>query len=394
MAANLSNFGLVVVREGGSRCDRSLSAGTRRGASWCWGGGCKSVPYNSVPMSLNRLIDAALNRAGEGIRTLEDIARFMLDDAKTSGELKHLRHDLRSLASSIWPRDQTIWSRDTAGDVGTHINTASEQARGDITDVAAAATRRAAEALRSLEEVAKLSDPAQATGIEALRYRLYDLGAWVERRVGGAMAQWRLCLLLTESTCTLPWQDVLTGAIEGGIDCVQVREKKMDAASLLERTRAVMGICQLANVPVIVNDRLDVALAAGADGVHLGQQDLPIAEARKQCGRRLILGLSTHGAEEAAAAIEAGADYIGIGPIYATPAKPDLIAAGLDRITETLPRIGVLPHLAIGGITPAVTADVAAAGAQGVAVGTAICASEDPAAAAAACLQHESTATS
>lgn len=352
------------------------------------------LSYNDVYMTLNRLIDAALNRAGEGIRTLEDIARFMLDDAKTSAELKHLRHDLRGLANSIWPSDQTIWSRDTAGDVGTHINTASEQARGTLTDVAAAATRRAAEALRSLEEVAKLDHSAAATGLEALRYRLYDLGAWVERRVGGGVIQWKLCLLLTESTCTLAWQDVLRAAIEGGIDCVQVREKHMNAALLLERTNAVMGICQLAGVPVIVNDRLDVAIAAGADGVHLGQHDLPIAEARRQCGRKLIIGLSTHGAAEATAAIEDGVDYIGIGPIYATPAKPDLIAAGLDRIAETLPRIGSLPHLAIGGITPAVTSDIAAAGAKGVAVGTAICKSEDPAAAAAACLQSETAVPS
>ena len=341
-------------------------------------------------MPLHRLIDAALNRAGEGIRTLEDIARFILDDAKTSSELKHLRHDLRGVADSIWSSDQTIWSRDTAGDVGTHTNTASEQARGDLSDVAAAATRRGAEALRSLEEVAKLDHPATATVLEAFRYRLYDLGAWVERRVGGGADQWRLCLVLTESMCTLPWQEVLTAAIEGGVDCVQVREKRMDAASLLERTRAVMGICQLAGVPVIVNDRLDVALAAGADGVHLGQQELPIAEARTQCGRRLIIGLSTHGVAEASAAVKSGADYIGIGPIYTTPTKPDLVAAGLGRVSETLPLIGSLPHLAIGGIHPVHISDVAAAGAKGVAVGGAICGSKDPAATAAACLQVES----
>ena len=340
-------------------------------------------------MPLNRLIDAALNRAGEGIRTLEDIARFVLDDAKTSGDLKYLRHDLRTVAASIWPSDQIIWSRDTAGDVGTHINTASEQVRTDLTDIAAAATRRGAEALRSLEEVAKLDHPASATGIEALRYRLYDLGAFVERRVGGGTAQWKLCLLLTEATCTSPWRDVLTAAIEGGVDCVQVREKHLDASALLRRVQEVIGICQLATVPVIVNDRLDIALAAGAAGVHLGQHDLPIRQARKQCGRRLIIGLSTHGPAEAAAAVEAGADYVGIGPIYATPTKPELAGAGLARITETLPIIGALPHLAIGGIRPDTVDDVLAAGARGVAVGTAICSSEDPAEAASACLlQH------
>jgi len=339
-------------------------------------------------MPINRLIDAALNRAGEGIRTLEDLARFILDDAKTSGELKHLRHDLRGLAASIWPTDQTIWSRDTAGDVGTHTSTASEQARDTLSDVAAAATNRAAEALRSLEEVSKLDHPAAATSIEALRYRLYDSAAFVQRRLGGGGTQWRLCLLLTEAACMLPWWDVLTASIEGGVDCVQVREKDMDSAAILERTRSVIGICQLAGIPVVLNDRLDIALAAGADGVHLGQQDLPICEARRQCGRRLLIGMSTHGAAEAAAAVEAGADYVGIGPIYATPTKPELIGAGPARISETLPVIGDLPHLAIGGLSPDTIGDVLAAGARGVAVGTAICSSSDPAEAAAACLQQ------
>lgn len=346
-------------------------------------------PYNDPPMPVHRLIDAALNRAGEGIRTLEDLARFMLDDAKCSGALKHLRHDLRSVATSTWPGDRGIWARDTAGDVGTHIDTPSEQVRGTTSDVAAAATRRAAEALRSLEEVAKLDHPAAAAGIESMRYQLYDLGAFVQRRLGGTASQWRLCLLLTESTCAGPWQGVLTAAIEGGVDCVQVREKHLSDRDLLDRSRQVIGICSLAGLPVIINDRLDIALAAGAAGVHFGQHDLPISEARKQCGRQLIIGLSTHGPAEAAAAVDVGADYVGTGPIYTTPTKPECTGAGLGRITETLPIIGPMPHLAIGGITPENAADVIAAGAQGLAVGAAICGSDDPAATAAACLASQ-----
>ncbi|MDP6987714.1 MAG: thiamine phosphate synthase [Phycisphaerales bacterium] len=252
--------------------------------------------------------------------------------------------------------------------------------------MADAATHRGTEALRSLEEVAKLDHPVVAAGIEANRYRLYDLGASLERRLGSGGGQWRVCLLLTESACTLPWQDVLTAAIEGGVDCVQVREKHMTDIELLKRSRAVIGLCDLAGVPAIVNDRLDIALAAGAAGVHLGQHDLPLPEVRAQCGRQLIIGLSTHGPAEAAAAVEVGADYVGIGPIYTTPTKPTLIGGGLNRITETLPIIGEMPHLGIGGVGPDNAADVIAAGARGLAVGSAICSSTDPAAAAAACV--------
>ncbi len=338
-------------------------------------------------MSLDRLIDAALNRGSEGVRTLEDIARFILNDAALSESLKRLRHDLRAVADSIWPGGRVVWSRDTAGDVGTDINAPSEHQRDNLVSIAAAATRRATEAIRSLEEVAKLDDPAEAPDLESLRYLLYDLGARIERQVGTGCEQWRLCLLLTESSCRLPWRDVLDAALAGGVDCVQVREKQLDADAMLVRAREVVHVCRGVNVPVIVNDRVDVALAAGAAGVHLGQHDLPIDEARKQCGRRLIVGLSTHGPAEAAAAVEAGADYVGIGPVFSTDTKPELTGAGLGRVSETLPVIGSLPHLAIGGVTPARAGEVYAAGAQGVAIGAAICGSTDPHEAAAACLR-------
>ncbi len=346
--------------------------------------------YNGRLMSLNRLIDAALNRGGEGLRTLEDIARFILDDIELSGSLKGLRHDLRVVAAALWPAGNVVWSRNTEGDVGTQIDTPTEHLRSSLASVAAAATRRAAEAIRSLEEVAKLNNFAAASDLERLRYRLYDLGASVERRLGTGSSQWRLCLLLTEAACQLPWRQVLEAGLAGGVDCVQVREKHMDARSMLDRVGEVMDICRATGVPVIVNDRLDVALAAGAAGVHLGQTDLPIGEARKQCGRRLIVGLSTHGPAEAVAAAKAGADYIGIGPIYSTSTKPNLTAAGIGRVAETLPVIGGLPHLAIGGITPELVGDLRAAGAQGIAVGSAICGSPDPEGVATACLRSQS----
>jgi thiamine-phosphate pyrophosphorylase len=337
-------------------------------------------------MSLNRLVDAALNRGGEGLRTLEDLARFLLEDSDLCEALKRLRHELRSVAATVWPDRTPVWARHAGGDVGTAIGTPSEVRRRNLRDVAAAATTRAAEAIRTLEEVAKLDDVPAASALESMRYQLYDLGAAVERRMGSGAAQWRLCLLLTESSCHLPWQHVLEAGLAGGVDCVQVREKHMSSLAMLTRVREVIARCRAADVPVIVNDRVDIALAAGATGVHLGQDDLPIHEARTMCGSRLLVGQSTHGPAEAAAAIEAGADYVGIGPIYTTTTKPELAAAGLDRVRETLAIIGGLPHLAIGGITPDRAQDVFEAGAKGLALGTALCGSADPRAAAEACL--------
>ncbi|MDP7029630.1 MAG: thiamine phosphate synthase [Phycisphaerales bacterium] len=338
-------------------------------------------------MSLARMVDAALNRAGEGLRTLEDLARFVLNDAALSGACKHLRHDLREAAGGLWPGRAMIWSRDTSGDVGTAHRTSGESGRGGAGDLAAAAGTRACEAMRTLEEAAKLDAAEAACAIEAQRYRAYDLAADIERRLGAAPTpQWRLCLLLTAAACRRDWQDTLAAAIAGGVDAIQIREKDVPDAALIEQVRAAKSICDPHGVAVIVNDRVDVALLAGADGAHLGQGDLPITQARRLCGRRLWLGATAHGASEARAAVKAGADYVGIGPICASTTKPELSPAGLDVLREVLPCIGPLPHLAIGGLTPASMAGVVSVGGCGAAVGAAISAAEDPEAAARACL--------
>lgn len=329
-------------------------------------------------MSLDRLIDAACNRACEGLRTLEDLARFLLDDAAAVEQFKAVRHEIRAALKRAWPGNRAPWHRDTAGDVGTDLVTSGESVRTGAGDVACAATGRATEALRSLEEVAKVDAPATAATFEALRYRVYDLGASLERRLGTGARQWRLCLLLTESACTLPWVSVLGAAIDGGVDCVQVRETGLDDAALLTRIAQVLDICRPRNVPVIVNDRVDIALVCGAQGVHLGRDDLPVDAARQLAGRRLIIGASTHGPEEAAEAVASGVDYVGIGPIFASATKAHLEPSGIERIRLTLPVIGDLPHLVIGGITPETAGAASGAGARGLAVSEALCAAADP----------------
>ena len=345
-------------------------------------------------MSMMRLIDANLNRAGEAIRTLEDLARFLLDDATLSRGCKEARHALHAAADSIWPGQRWPWHRDTPGDVGTHVSTPSEGDRSGAADIAAAAGRRAAEALRTLEEAAKLESSSGGEEVESIRYRVYELAAALQRRLGGGVAtQWPVCLLLTESICTRPWQEVLEASLDAGVTCVQVREKSLDDASLLRRVRTVLTLARRAGATVIVNDRVDVAQAAGADGAHLGQGDLPIPEARRLCGRRLMLGVSTHSVSEAAEAVEAGADYVGMGPVYATTTRPDLSPAGLGVVGDTLPIIGDLPHLAIGGITSDRVGALCGAGVRGVAVGAAICGAQEPRAAAMAILEAVRRAT-
>ena len=280
--------------------------------------------------------------------------------------------------------------RDTPGDVGTLITTEAEGERADAAAVALAAGKRLSEALRCLEEYGKTLGPEQAAlprAVEAMRYAGYEL----ERRLNAAMTrprkrakQWGTCLLLTESLCRRPWREVLDAALGAGVDCVQVREKTMEGGALLERARAVVEACHAADrlpggADCIVNDRPDVATLAGADGVHLGQGDLPVAAARQIVGERMLIGVSTSNVAEATAARDAGADYVGLGPMFATTTKHKPTLAGPGYLSNFLVSdAGVLPHLAIGGVSLTNVGELIAPGARGVAVSGCVCGAADP----------------
>lgn len=340
-----------------------------------------------------RILDANANRAREALRVMEEAARFILADADLTGQLKGLRHDLRgALAAS--PAADAAWAwRDTPGDVGTAIRTDAEGRRVCAAGVAVAAGKRLSEALRALEEYAKLLDPPSpppadapaspsplAPRIEALRYRAYDLEHRLNLALaGGRVRQWRLCIVLTASLCPAgDWLAVARAALDGGADCLQLREKSIDAGELLRRTQALVNLCRPRGVAAIINDRPDIALAGGADGVHLGQDDLPCAHARRLAGGQLLIGVSTANLDQARRAKRDGADYCGVGPMFPTTTKHKDTLAGPSSLRQYLDW-GGLPHLAIGGIDAENIHTLVATGARGVAVSSHVCAAADPA---------------
>ena len=197
-------------------------------------------------------------------------------------------------------------------------------------------------------------------------------------RAAGRAPQWRVCLLLTESACRRPWRDVLVSALAGGVDCVQVREKSMDGRALAARVREVIGLARPRGAAVVVNDRADVALACGADGVHVGQGDLAPADVRRVAGDALLVGVSTHSLAEATDAVASGADLCGVGAMFASRTKPDVAPQGEAYLRAYLARFAHVPHLAIGGIDPSNVARLAAAGCRGVAVSSVVCGADDP----------------
>ena len=330
---------------------------------------------------VSRVLDANANRAREAMRVLEDAARFLLNDADLSAALKAVRHDLASALGALGNIGAIELSRDTPGDVGTSIRTAREQARASTFEVVVAAGKRLTEALRCLEEYGKIVSPRFGETVEALRYRSYDIEHRLHRSFGatGRRRPWRLCVLLSEDLCVRgDWGRVARAAIEGGADCIQVREKGLGDGALFHRACGVLDLCRPRGVAVVVNDRPDVALAAGADGVHLGQDDLPCARVRAMVGRQLLIGVSTSNLREAREALGAGADYCGVGPMFATPTKHKDAISGPAYLREYV-QWARLPHLAIGGIALGNVGKVLDAGCRGIAVSSAVCGASDPA---------------
>ncbi len=330
-----------------------------------------------------RVIDANANRAREALRVLEDAARFALNDAALSARFKDLRHELQG-ALSVLPQGWLLAHRDVAGDVGQEITGEHEMSRSDHHAVVVAAGKRLGEALRSIEEALKMVDARAARRVEQMRYAAYQAEAALVLRMGSSRRrQWRVCVLLTESLCVLPWQQVVEAVLAGGACCIQVREKAMTTRQLSERVRAVVAAVEQhrnGSCTVVVNDRVDVALACGAHGVHLGADDLSVADARSLAGTSLLIGCSTHCVAEANHAVSAGADYCGVGAMFATATKPSVAVQGERYLREFLSVHPSMPHLAIGGVTPANVATLAAAGARGVAVSGCVCGAADPAA--------------
>jgi len=331
-----------------------------------------------------RLMDASFNRCREGLRVLEDYVRFTRDDPALTRILKEIRHELAILGRRLGV-DAALAVRDTENDVGTAIHTSAEGRRESIADVLRANCRRVEESLRTLEEFGKLIDSATAGRIGQLRYQVYTLErailAGEERH--GRIETCRLYLLASEHLCPGGLGDVIQGAIAGGVDVVQLREKGISDRRFLSLARYVRDWTAEAGALFIVNDRPDVAELVHADGLHLGQDDMTVDEARRIVGGKMLIGVSTHNIEQARQAVLDGADYLGVGPCFPSKTKSFQEFAGLEYVREAAAEIRV-PWFAIGGINPETLPKLTAAGANRVAVSATICSAESPADAAAA----------
>ena len=304
-----------------------------------------------------RILDANLNRSTEALRVMEEYARFVLDDADLTSEFKKTRH---ALTSSISETIQTtmIRHRDIKRDVGCEATTQSEYQRTATSSVVIAAGKRLGEALRTLEEYGKILDPKFAATIERIRYQGYEL----ERRITLAIQardrfkNVNLYVILTEALCKTDWLATANSALRGGADCIQLREKTLPDQERIKRAAKLSSLCHEHEALFIVNDRPDIAVISHADGVHLGQDDISIEDARRVLPDTAIVGISTHAVEQVRTASKLVPDYIAVGPMFSTRTKPQNHIAGPKTLALARQETS-LPLVAIGGIQ-ATNADI------------------------------------
>ncbi|HEY4712073.1 MAG TPA: thiamine phosphate synthase [Dehalococcoidia bacterium] len=339
---------------------------------------------------LLRMIDANLNRSSEGLRILEDVARFLLNDADLSQRLKTLRHDLAQETKSL--RVGLLSHRDSEHDVGRpHSNdrelTMETASLRGLLDLVTANAKRVEESLRVIEELAKLpqiSSMLNSAKFEQARFALYtlerDLISRISRRDKIERMTGLYVILDRQFLAGRDELDIAAQIIQGGARVIQLRDKSRfyrdKKGELLLVAQKLRELCSQADVLFIINDYLDLAMAVDADGLHIGQGDLPLPVIRKELPIDKIVGCSVTTVSQAAKAQNEGADYIAVGSIFPTTTKKGATVVGVDMLKE-LRRTVSTPLVAIGGINQNNVGEVVAAGADAVAVISAVLGEKD-----------------
>ena len=327
-----------------------------------------------------RMIDVNLNRISEGIRVLEDISRLVMEYSQITADLRESRHTVRKLLAEV--DDQLILSRNASSDIGRKISGQSTiDSKKDIKQLVVSNFKRVEEGLRSIEESLKIVDHYQKSKqVENLRFRIYE----IEKRLNMKLQK----PVLPEGIYGITAEkyskgrnniEVVKKMVDSGIKIIQYREKhgNKNFAEMFKECRKILTNTQKNDVVFIVNDYIELAKMVGADGVHIGQQDFPVEKVRDLLPDNKILGLSTHSPKQAQKAVEIGVDYIGVGPIFETNTKQDVVnAVGLEYLDWVEKNIDI-PYVAIGGIKEHNLTKVVERGARTVALVTEIVGQQD-----------------
>lgn len=328
-----------------------------------------------------RILDAAINRASEGLRVVEDFARMILEDVFLSRQLKNLRHDLIDSCRSLNSKSR-LTARDSQADVGRDVQVDSEYQREDLESIVRANMTRVQQATRTIEEYSKVLFPAVTKQVEQIRYRAYTVekavfnSAFNKKRFADA----HLYVLVDacgESSGFEKLKSLVSALVAAEVDLIQLRDKRLSDQELIAAGQLIADLTAKSKTMFVINDRADLCVAAGADGVHLGQSDLSVHQARMLLRPNQFIGVSTHSLDQARQAVIDGADYIGVGPVFESQTKSFDSHVGVKLVSQVAGEVS-LPAFAIGGIDASNVGSVVEAGCCRVAVSSAICGAADP----------------
>ena len=330
--------------------------------------------------AIYRIIDANFNRAREGLRIAEEFCRFALDNELLAGRCKELRHRLTSAVTKL-DMQKLISARDTENDIGCGMEVSGQMQRSSFEDCVTAGFARTTEALRALAESACTIDNKISVEFEKLRYDCYILEKDISLQGYPSLRfkKTRLyCIITVENSVDV--LKIASDCAAGGADCLQLRAKNLPDDELLSLAGKFVDLCKQKDVISIINDRVDVAVAADADGVHLGQHDLPIQAVTKCQLRPLIIGVSTHSTSELEIAVKGRPHYVGAGTVFQTPTKPQAKVSGLEYVSTAVEMLKdkSVEVVAIGGITVENVEKVLQAGARRIAVSSCVCKAKNP----------------
>lgn len=326
--------------------------------------------------STYRIIDANLNRLREGLRVVEEWCRFVMESQALASEVKNIRHDLIQIALAAgWNRENLLQNRNTEDDVGVNLSTPSEYKKENEKEILLSNFSRIQEALRVLEEFGKLEKVGQL--FEKIRYQVYTLEKNVMQSFTCYNLKENVYILLTKSFCKNEYFSTIENLCLAGARLFQLREKNLNDHDFFNLANKAVSIISSFGGTTILNNRVDLALAVGANGVHLGNEDMPIAAARKIARRPFIIGATIHSMKELSLIPFDQIDYIGVGPCFPTETKPDLTASGLSLIQKIYAQ-SKSPAFAIGGISPNNINEIGKAGIKKIAVCSAIISHAEP----------------
>jgi thiamine-phosphate pyrophosphorylase len=357
-----------------------------------WNNGLKPIVCGTTNMQIiYRILDANLDRAREAVRTIEEWCRFGLEDLDLCDRCKQMRQELAQ-----WHREEFRRARNTPDDPATSLSHANEVNRPDVQSVLRANMGRLQEALRVLEEYGKVVDRNFAEAMKQMRYQVYTLESQLlayeitseTNNISENIGELRRQKLRSASLylVTMPVDNIVSvveSALQGGVQIVQYRQKEGEDATRFAIAQQLCDICHQYEALFLVNDRVDIAIAVGADGIHVGQTDLPVSVVRQILdanggnASKYIIGQSTTNPQELEIALNNQVDYVGVGPVHATPTKPNKAASGYEYVQYAAENINI-PWFAIGGIDEHNLGAAIAAGAERVAVVRALMKAEHP----------------